>query len=219
VLDLACGVGRHSVILAKRGFAVTGLDYSRPYLQEARRTALKARQRIRFVHGDMRDLKSHFADGSFGLVVSLYNSFGYFRSRRDDFNVVKAVHRVLRPGGAFVINTLNGEGVAKRLKNPVSVGREDIANVFMIDAAQYDPDRKETASHWTIVDARRAKAKIWRRSFRQNIYTHAELKQLLTDAGFRVEAAWGKLPGGRFDRRTSWSQTILARKPVRSRCG
>ena len=42
VLDLACGVGRHSLIFAKRGFKVTGLDYSRPYLREARKIARRA---------------------------------------------------------------------------------------------------------------------------------------------------------------------------------
>jgi ubiquinone/menaquinone biosynthesis C-methylase UbiE len=52
--------------------------------------------------------------------VSLHNSFGYFDSRRDDFKMLKEVYRVLRPGGAFVINTLNGGGVAKRLKTPIS---------------------------------------------------------------------------------------------------
>ena len=55
-------------------------------------------------------LTAHFASNEFGLVVSLFNSFGYFGSRRDDVRMLKAVHRVLKPGGAFVVNTLNGRG-------------------------------------------------------------------------------------------------------------
>ena len=58
VLDLACGIGRHSVCFAQRGFRVTGLDYSKPFLEQAHKTARAARQKIRFVHGDMRKVSA-----------------------------------------------------------------------------------------------------------------------------------------------------------------
>jgi ubiquinone/menaquinone biosynthesis C-methylase UbiE len=212
VLDLACGVGRHSLVFATRGFKVTGLDYSKPFLREAKKAARKARREIRFVHGDMKNLKSYFIANEFGLVVSLFNSFGYFHTRRDDFKMLKAVHRVLRPGGAFILNTLNGAGVAKRLKKPISFGYEPLPNVFMIDAPRYDVAKRQTFSKWTIIDARRAKTRIFRGSFSQNVYSHAELKRLLTAAGFGIEATSGVLAGGHFNRRESWQQTIMARK-------
>lgn len=213
VLDLACGVGRHALIFAKHGFKVTGLDYSEPYLQQARVAARKAGAEIRFIHGDMKDLRPYFAANEFGLVVSLFNSFGYFGSRRDDFKMLKAVHRVLRPGDAFVINTLNGAGVAKRLKTPISWGHEPLPNVFMIDAARYDVRRRQTVANWTIIDTRRPKARVSRQDFRQNVYSHAELKRLLIAAGFRIETTWGMLLGGPFNSGKSWHQTIVARKP------
>jgi len=212
VLDLACGVGRHSLIFAAQGFNVTGLDFSEAYLREARKAARKARRQVQFVHGDIRHLRQHFSAGAFDLVVSMFNSFGYFRHRRDDLKVLKEVHRSLAPGGAFVLNTLNGEGVARRLKQPISMGHEPLPDVFMIDAARYDARRKETTTRWTIVDTRRPRAKVVRHSFRQNVYSHAELKRLLRAAGFEIAKTWGLLEGGRFDPHTSWSQTIMARK-------
>jgi SAM-dependent methyltransferase len=212
VLDLACGVGRHSLVFATQGFNVTGLDFSKAYLQEARKAARRARQKVQFIHGDIRNLKQHFSAGAFDLAVSMFNSFGYFRRRRDDLKVLEEVHRTLAPGGALVLNTLNGDGVARRLKQPVSMGHEPLPNVFMIDAARYDARRKETITRWTIVDTRQARAKVVRHSFRQNVYSHAELKRLLRAAGFEIEQTWGLLEGGRFDPRTSWSQTVMARK-------
>jgi ubiquinone/menaquinone biosynthesis C-methylase UbiE len=212
VLDLACGTGRHSLAFAARGFKVTGLDYSKPFLQEARRATGKAGRQVRFVHGDMKNLKPHFAANEFGLVVSLFNSFGYFANRRDDLKMLKTVHRVLVPGGAFVINTLNRGGVAKRLKEPLQIGREPLPNVFMIDIARYDSHKKELLAEWTIVDARTPKANIFRRSFRQNVYSHAELRKLLNAAGFRIETTWGMLAGGPFHPGKTWHQTIVARK-------
>jgi ubiquinone/menaquinone biosynthesis C-methylase UbiE len=212
LLDLACGVGRHSLSFAKRGFKVTGLDYSKAFLRDAQQAARKTGQKIRFIHGNMKDLKPHFAANQFDLVVSLYNSFGYFSSRRDDLAMIKSVHRVLRPGGAFVLNTLNGRSVAKRLKTPISLGREPVPNVFMIDASQYDSRNKRTISKWTIVDTRRARVRLFRKSFKQNIYSPAELRKLLIAAGFRIEKTWGTLLGGRFNPSQSWHQTVLARK-------
>lgn len=212
VLDLACGVGRHSLPFAARGFTVTGLDYSRPFLREASRNARKAGLRIRFVQGDMKELGAHFADHRFDLVVSLFNSFGYFERRHDDARVLRAVHRVLRPGGAFVINTLNAAGVARRLRHPVSFEYEPLPNLYVTDASRYDPRRKQTYGDWTIVDARRPKPRTFRRSVRQNVYSHAELRRLLIAAGFAIEKTWGPWSGDRFDPNKSWDQTIVTRK-------
>jgi SAM-dependent methyltransferase len=160
----------------------------------------------------MRKLDRHFADSEFSLVVSLYNSFGYFGSRSDDVKMLKAVYRVLKPGGIFVVNTLNRDGVTKRLASPISMGREPLPKVFVIDTARYDKGKRETLATWTIIDTRSAKARVTRKSFRQNVYSHSELKQMLRTAGFRIDSVWGTPQGRRFNARKSWHQTIAARK-------
>lgn len=212
VLDLACGVGRHSVLFAKLGFDVVGLDFSKNYLAEAKKSAIKTKSKVKFVRGDMKNLGPHFDSESFDLVVSLYNSFGYFKTRNEDLRMLKEAYRVLKPGGKFVINTLNGNGVKAALAKPVPVGREPIKNVFMIDAAKFDLKKGQTQSQWTVVDARKSKTKIHRMSFQQNVYSHQELKSALRKVGFKIETTWGKLQGGSFDQLKTWHQTIVARK-------
>lgn len=209
ILDLACGVGRHALPLAERKFSVVGLDFSKHYLSEARKAANKKKIKIDFLHGDMKDLKPHFNSNEFDLVVSLYNSFGYFKNRSDDVKMLKEVYRVLKPGGHLVLNALNGEGVRLILKNPISMGREPIENVFMIDAARFDDVKRKTISDWKIIDARNKKTEIHRMSFQQNIYTFKEMKILLLSAGFKIEKTWGLLQGGAFNPKKSWHQTIL----------
>ncbi len=214
VLDLACGVGRHSVIFAKKDFEAVGLDYSKTFLEDAKKLAKKEKVRAQFVQGDMKNLKPHFQNGEFDLVASLFNSFGYFEIRSDDKIMLKEVFRVLKPGGQFVLNTLNGKGVATVLQQRAAVGREPIKNVFVIDLASYDKKRRKTVANWTVVDARKPKTQIHRSAFEQNVYTHSELKSLLRDAGFKIEKTWALLHGGKFSAKKSWHQTIVARKPL-----
>ena len=59
VLDLACGIGRHSVILAEKGFKVVGIDISPEYIELAKKLAeeKKVHDKCRFIVGDIRYLK------------------------------------------------------------------------------------------------------------------------------------------------------------------
>jgi SAM-dependent methyltransferase len=214
VLDVPCGAGRHAIALAKRGHDIVGLDYAKTYLAEARRAARKAgvATRTRFLRGDMRRVARLVPAGKFDLALSLYNSFGYFDRRSDDLKVVRGIYRALAPGGVFVVNTLQESGVRLRLAEPRNIGHEPMPNVFVIDQARYDPRTRRTQGRWTLVDARKRRARIERLQLRQHVYSHAALARLLRKAGFRVIARWGMLHGTPLTPQ-SWHQTIAARKP------
>src|SRR5262245_25971831 len=85
VLDLGCGTGRHAVWLAAAGAAVTGVDFSRAMLAEARRKP--GAEAVRFLAHDL-DHPLPLADGTFDLVVSglvlehLHDLDGFFREAR-----------------------------------------------------------------------------------------------------------------------------------------
>lgn len=212
ILDLCCGEGRHSVLFAKKGHKVFGLDFTGNFLKVARSSAMKARLQIKFVKGDMKMTSSYFHKGEFDAVVSLYNSFGYFDKRSNDFKTLKEVSKVLKPGGFFIINTINGSGAKTRLEKPMSMGYEISKNLFMIDKAYLDFKKMRTHSNWTVVDARKKKTSIFRGSFQQNVYTHQEMKKMLNRAGFKIIKTWGILQGGSFDEQKSWHQTVMVQK-------
>jgi len=78
VLDLCCGIGRHSVLLAEKGFRVVGVDLSPEYIIRAREL-VKARavsEKVEFKVGDMREIKAVLKSykGRFNAVLNLLRS-------------------------------------------------------------------------------------------------------------------------------------------------
>jgi len=81
LLDLCCGIGRHSLEFARRGFMVTGVDRTARYLELARDGAARENLSIEFVHSDMRAFVRREA---FNGALSMFTSFGYFEDPADD---------------------------------------------------------------------------------------------------------------------------------------
>ena len=110
VLDLCCGSGRHSRILHRLGYHVTGVDLSETLLAEAKKADPDGR--IRWIHGDMRHVP---LDETFDAVFNLFTSFGYFEDDAENEAVLGEISRLLRPGGRFVIDFLNPSFVQAKL--------------------------------------------------------------------------------------------------------
>lgn len=114
VLDVACGTGRHSVGLAKLGYAVTGADLSPSYLALARRRARGSGAKVAFVRRDMRRLG---LTGRFDAVVNLWTSFGYFGTPGQDIAALRSMRAALTPGGWLILEIVDGDHVREHLQS------------------------------------------------------------------------------------------------------
>jgi SAM-dependent methyltransferase len=197
VLDLACGGGRHAAELERAGARVTGLDLSPAMLHRARH-----RSRAALVRGDMRALP--FRAGTFGLVVNLFTSFGYFRSDAEHGEVVRQVARVLAPGGCFVIDYLNADQVRRSLRRD----SEEIS-----DGGAGARVRRRFSEEGRFV-VKEIELRAENRSFQERVrlFSAAELEALLRDAGLAVVERFGDYDGRPFAADTPRAILIAVRR-------
>lgn len=106
ILDLACGFGRHSIVLAERGFSVTGYDLSESFLKKARDLADSLAVGLELTRGDMRDIPY---EGEFDAVINMFTAFGFFENEEEDLKVLMGVYKALKPGGQFLMDVVNRE--------------------------------------------------------------------------------------------------------------
>jgi len=110
VLDLCCGLGRHSLELARWGCEVTGVDRTALYLGRARELAAAENLPIEFIQADMRAFRR---EGAFDGAISLFTSFGYFENPDEDLQVLRNLHASLRPGGRLAMQMAGKEVLAR----------------------------------------------------------------------------------------------------------
>lgn len=190
VLDLCCGVGRHTLPLARSGFVVTAVDLTERYLEKARKQAQAENLSIEFIHSDMR---RHCRPEAYDLVINLFTSFGYFEDEEDDLLVATNIFRSLRSGGKAVIDIISKERLAK-IFLPNNWSELDDGTLML-------EERKPTCD-WGWMENRWIFIKGTERHevrFGHRLYSAAELKKLMLTARFSTVQAFGSLEGALYD--------------------
>ena len=112
VLDSSCGNGRHSILLAQKGFDVTGFDLSLNLLKQANVAKEKFNLPIKLIRADIRTF--HVKE-KFDLIVNLFTSFGYFVSDEENFAFFYNAFGMMESGSYFIFDYLNPKFLQKNL--------------------------------------------------------------------------------------------------------
>ena len=180
ILDLACGQGRHTLELARRGFKnVIGLDRSHYLIHKAKQNNTRENLNVIFKEGDARKLP--FTTDTFDAVMILGNSFGYFENINDDIKILKEVFRVLKPGGKFLIDVADGKYLKDNF-NPRSWEWLD-KNHFVCRERSLASDKQRLISREVVSNIK--KGVIVDQFYAERLYTKENLKDILQQAGFK----------------------------------
>ncbi len=205
VLDLCCGHGRHAVLLAKTGLAMTGLDLSEGYLKQAALNAASAGVDLKLVCSDMRRVPF---EGRFDAVVNLFTSFGYLNSDAENMKVLRQVSKALKPGGTFLLDLINRDWVVsnnledERKVNPngtvyqehreLDLAKGRIQNSFIVTT----PDGSTRYSDGLTI----------------RLYTLTEIMDMLAEAGLTFQSTYGGYDAEPYTTNTR-RMIVLAKKP------
>lgn len=182
VLDLACGTGTVSEILAREGFEVVGVDLSEPMIAEARR---KARNHLLNLEYYVQNAAEMDIPGlPFDLCVSFFDSLNYITEPAD---LAAAIHRVfahLKPGGLFIFDVNSEFALVNGFFDQENTDTQQ--RLRYVWKSEYDPQTRLCAVHMRFfLRSPRGVDEEFREIHLQFAYTEEELTNMLLDAGFR----------------------------------
>lgn len=107
ILDLACGYGRHSLELARRGYMVTGVDITKVYIEDANKTAKAEKLNANFICKDIREVS--FC-GEYDVVLNMADgAIGYLENDEENAKIFDVITRALKPGGKSFMDIQSGD--------------------------------------------------------------------------------------------------------------
>ena len=190
VLDLACGTGTMTCLLARRGYEMVGVDLSEDMLAQAadKALALPQEQRPLFLQQSMTGLRLW---GPVDAAVCCLDSLNYLTEPRAVRRALRRVYESLRPGGVFIFD-VNTDYKLRQLDGQVFL--DETEDAYCVWRAAYSA-RSHTVTYGMDLFRRRSDG-LWRRTqeeHRERAYTREELTAWLAEAGFADVRWYGNL--------------------------
>jgi SAM-dependent methyltransferase len=181
VLDLACGIGRHSLELRRRGFEVVGVDISSELLEIAERDAAEQNLEVSFLQADLRELDLR---DEFDLVLSLNDgAIGYFETDEENFRTFEVISRALRKGGGHLMQLPNVLHAEKHLPQKTWIAGD--STVELIDH-RWNAQGRYIEGATLPIQIGAVFEKFEPIPFRQRLYSTEELANIYESVGMRL---------------------------------
>ena len=177
-VDLACGTGSVTAILARRGYQVTGVDMSEEMLTEAAMKTMDMENPPVFSCQLLQQLRLPRA---VDMAVCALDSLDYITDPADCAEAIRRAYRALNPGGIFIFD-VNTPGKLRAMDGQVFLDEDD--DVFCVWRGEFDEDTNICSYG---MDLFQRQGKVWHRSFeehREYAYSQAQLTGFLKAAGF-----------------------------------
>jgi SAM-dependent methyltransferase len=181
ILDLACGIGRHSRELASRGFDVVGLDISAELLEIAAQRSLEEGLDIEWIEADLREIE---LEDEFDIVLSLNDgAVGYFETDEENYRTFEVVSKALRSGGGHLMQLPNVLHAEKHLPKKTWIAGE--ATVELSDH-RWNAKTRYLEGFTVPIQIGEVFERFEPIPFRQRLYSIEELTEIYDSVGMRL---------------------------------
>ena len=178
VVDLACGTGSVTEILARKGYDVLGVDMSEDMLTVAAMKLMEQGFMPRFSCQLLQELRLPKA---VDMAVCALDSLDYILNPDDCKEAIRRAYKALNPGGIFIFDVNTPEKL-RAMDGQVFLDEDD--DVYCVWRGEFD---RETNICSYGMDLFQREGDTWRRSFeehREYAYSREQLEGFLKDAGF-----------------------------------
>lgn len=197
LLDLNCGIGRHSVELGRQGIEVLGTDLSPEYIRIATKRAKEegVSDRLHFWVVDMRHIAEMLADEKpFDGIACLWTSFGFYDDETN-IDVLKQALGLVKAGGFLALEIINRDWIVQSFQEQ---GFERWKDWIVLEERRFNPVDSRIYNKWTFLKQKDEKNYILDKTVEldHRLWSLHELTDLLQKAGWRFKAAYpGFSPG------------------------
>lgn len=189
LLDVPCGLGYRALLLAKHGFRVTGSDSNRVAIDAARaRAPTELSERLRFRVAPRESLPGLFPSDTFDAILCLDHALCH-GPPSEDVALLRRLRSHLAPGGLLLVDLLHMDFFAVR---PRPFAYHVIGEIEQHEFRSFDPLSGVLDLTWKFYQ--RDGEDLRHRgnsSVRLRLLVPQEARQLLEEAGWRVEAIYG----------------------------
>lgn len=178
VLDLGCGTGTLTELLARKGYDMIGVDNAEEMLQIAMEKRERSGLDILYLLQDMRELELY---GTVGTVVSVCDSLNYLLDEEDIVRTFERVNNYLYPQGIFIFdfNTVYKYAVVIG-DATIAENREDCSFIW---ENYYHAEQEINEYDLTVFVAEGTLFRRFQEVHYQRGYRLEQIKALLTQAG------------------------------------
>ena len=177
-VDLACGTGSVTAILARQGLDVIGVDLSEEMLTVAMEKVMELEYPPRFICQPLQELR---LPRGVDLAVCALDSLDYITDPADCAEAIRRVYKVLNPGGIFIFDVNTPEKL-RAMDGQVFLDEDD--DVYCVWRGEF---AEETNICSYGMDLFQRRGQVWQRSFeehREYAYSREQLTDYLKAAGF-----------------------------------
>lgn len=191
VLDLACGTGTLTAILAERGYDMTGIDLSPEMLSVARE---RCPENVLLL---LQDITAFELYGTVGAVTCSFDSLNHLTRKGQLERTFSLVHNYLDPDGLFIFDMNTPNRFEKEYgKNSYQLEAETDNGRAVFCNWQNDYSEKRGICHFylSVFTEEEAGTELYSRrdeEWQERCYTRAEIEEKLTAAGFEICGVFG----------------------------